>query len=288
VIEETITFLLSLRTGETKEQQRIKGNSRVEKQIPNETLSTTCQRSNHSVVKYSSLPRSLPGARGIRPHPSEGKERSMVEELRIPITVLVQVTPLLQAASSTLQVERITIAPSHPTDDPLHHHIALLLQEAIEGKSVAGSRPPGQWADALVTPFLRRDGVTQQSPDTVISSLSPYKLRRTLAYIKDHLEQDLSLVTLAAVGETSPAHFSRLFKQTTGLPPHQYVLRCRMKRAQQLLVETDLPLSEIALQVGCTDQSHFTALFRTHFGLPPGTYRDHTVRQEIEGVETQK
>jgi AraC family transcriptional regulator len=110
----------------------------------------------------------------------------------------------------------------------------------------------------------------------VTGGLSLYKLRRTIAYIKDHLEQDLSLVTLAAVGETSPAHFSRLFRRATGLPPHQYVIRCRMKRAKQLLAETDLPLSEIALQVGCADQSHFTALFRVHIALTPKAYRDHT------------
>jgi AraC family transcriptional regulator len=48
-----------------------------------------------------------------------------------------------------------------------------------------------------------------------------------------------------------------------------------MERAQQLLAETDLPLNEIALQVGCADQSHFTALFRTHFALTPKAYRDH-------------
>jgi AraC family transcriptional regulator len=198
------------------------------------------------------------------------------------------IMPLSQAAGFTLQVERVTIAPSLPIDDPLLRHIALVLQAAIEGESVAGQPPAQSLADALVTPFLSRYGVTQQSPGEVTGGLSPYKLRRTIAYIKDHLEQDLSLATLAAVGEMSPAHFSRLFKQATGLPPHQYVLRCRMERAKQLLAETDLPLIEIALQVGRADQSHFTALFRTHFALTPKAYRDHTRREEIERVESQK
>jgi AraC family transcriptional regulator len=153
---------------------------------------------------------------------------------------------------------------------------ALVLQAAIEGESVAGQPSAQSLADAVATPFLRRYGVTRSSPGEVTGGLSLYKLRRTTAYIKDHLEQDLSLVTLAAVGETSPAHFSRLFRQAIGLPPHQYVIRCRMKRAKQLLAETDLPLSEIALQVGCADQSHFTALFRVHVALTPKAYRDHT------------
>jgi AraC family transcriptional regulator len=118
-------------------------------------------------------------------------------------------------------VERVTIAPSLPTDHPLLHHIALVLQAAIEGESVAGQLSAQLLADALVTPFLRQHGVARQSPGEGIGRLSPYKLRRTIAHIKDHLEHDLSLVTLAAVGETSPAHFARLFKQTTGPSPHQ-------------------------------------------------------------------
>ena len=91
----------------------------------------------------------------------------MVEELRVPITVVVSLTPLPQAAGSTLQVERVTITPSLPTDDPLLHHIALVLQAAIEGESVAGQPSAQSLADALVTPFLRRYGVTRQSPGEV-------------------------------------------------------------------------------------------------------------------------
>jgi AraC family transcriptional regulator len=108
--------------------------------------------------------------------------------------------------------------------------------------------------------------------------LSPYKLRRTTAYITAHLAQELSLVTLVAVAQTSVAHFVRLFKHATGLAPHPYVIRCRMARAKQLLAETDVSLVEIGLQVGCADQSHFTALFRRHVALTPKAYRDPTRR----------
>jgi AraC family transcriptional regulator len=175
-------------------------------------------------------------------------------------------------------VERVTIAPSFPTDDPRLHQIALVLQAALEGESVAGQPSAQSLADALETPVLRRSGVTQPSLGEVTGGLSPYKLRRTIAYIKDHLEQDVSLVTLAAMVETSPAHFARLFKQATGRSPHQYVLLCRMERAQQLLAETEETLIDIGLQVGCADQSHFTALFHKHVGITPKAYRDLTGR----------
>jgi AraC-like DNA-binding protein len=80
--------------------------------------------------------------------------------------------------------------------------------------------------------------------------LAPSKLRRTIAYIRDHLEQALSQATLAAVAQTSPAHFARQFKRVTGRTPHQYVITCRMEYAKRLLVETDVPLIEIGPRWG--------------------------------------
>ena len=74
------------------------------------------------------------------------------------------------------------------------------------------------------------------------------KQQRTTAYIQAHLEHALSLVEPAAVAQTSPAHFARLFKQATGQTPHQYVTTCRMECAQHLLTETTLLLHEVGAQ----------------------------------------
>jgi AraC family transcriptional regulator len=133
-------------------------------------------------------------------------------------------------------------------------------------------------ADALAVHFLGRYVAARPAPCAASGGLSPYKLRRTIVYIQAHLAQELSLALLAAVAQTSPAHFARLFKHATGLTPHQYVITCRMEDAKRLLAETDVPLIEIGLQVGCADQSHFTALFRTHVAMTPKTFRDHARR----------
>jgi AraC-like DNA-binding protein len=193
-------------------------------------------------------------------------------------TPAVHPTLMMHATYESLQAERITVVPCLKADDPLLQHMALVLQAAVEGEGVAGHLYAESLADALVVHFLRRYAAARQSMKELSGGLSPYKLRRTTAYIKAHLEQELSLATLAAVAQTSPAHFARLFKDATGLPPHQYVITCRMEHAKQLLAETDVPLSEIGLQVGCADQSHFTALFRTHAFLTPKAYRDSTRR----------
>jgi len=192
------------------------------------------------------------------------------------ITAPVHPALLVHTAYKSLQAEHVTVVPSLAVHDPLLRHIALVLQVALEGEGAAGQLYAKTVADALVVHFLSRYAASRPSLGAVTGGLSPSKLRRTTAYIQEHLERDLSLVTLAAVGQTSPAHFARLFKHATGLAPHQYVITCRMEQAKRLLAETDLPLIEIGAQVGCADQSHFTALFRKHVALTPKAYRDST------------
>jgi AraC family transcriptional regulator len=146
--------------------------------------------------------------------------------------------------------------------------VALVLQTTIEGEGMNERFYVETLVDALAVHFLRRFDSTCHSVNNGHTGLSLDKLRCTIAYIKAHLAQELSLVTLAALEKTSPAHFARLFKSTTGLAPHQYVIKCRIEEAKRLLAETEEALIDIGLQVGCTDQSHFTALFHKHVGLP--------------------
>jgi AraC-like DNA-binding protein len=185
---------------------------------------------------------------------------------------------LVHTLHESLQARRLMLAPSLLPRDPLHHHIALVLEAALKSTEVAEQLYTASLTDALAAHFLRRYTATRPSLPEMSGGLAPYKLRHTTAYIKGNLEQALSLAQLAIEAQMSPAHFARLFKHATGLAPHQYVLRCRMEQAKRLLAETDLPLSEIALQIGCTDQSHFTALFRKHVALTPKAYRDTTKR----------
>ena len=71
----------------------------------------------------------------------------------------------------------------------------------------------------------------------------------------------------------SPFHLAHVFKEAMGVAPHQYVVRRRVERAKELLADTDLPIAEIALKVGCASQSHFSALFHRVTGLTPQNYR---------------
>jgi AraC family transcriptional regulator len=156
----------------------------------------------------------------------------------------------------------------------LQHHIALVLQAASDVQSATEQLYAEVLTNALAVHLLHRYRACQHTVPEGPNGLSPAKLQRTITYIQAHLEQELSLTTLAALVHLSPDHFARLFKQATGQTPHQYILVCRIARAKQLLTETDMPLSTVGLEVGCADQSYFTALFRKHVTMTPKAYRD--------------
>ena len=103
--------------------------------------------------------------------------------------------------------------------------------------------------------------------------LPPRVLRRVREYMETHLDENISLQALAGLAKLSIFHFARAFKQSEGLPPHEYLVRCRVARVRELLTETDLPLAEIALASGFSDQSHCARRFREHVGLTPSGYR---------------
>jgi AraC-like DNA-binding protein len=98
-------------------------------------------------------------------------------------------------------------------------------------------------------------------------------LRCIEAYINVHLEKALTVEELASHLGISPSYFARSFRSSVGLPPHAYVMRRRLLRAQELLSSTELPLTDIALATGFADQSHFSRRFHEMTGMPPRTFR---------------
>ncbi|PSS56533.1 AraC family transcriptional regulator [Pseudomonas sp. BBP2017] len=103
--------------------------------------------------------------------------------------------------------------------------------------------------------------------------LAAHQRRQLNDYIEGHLDQPLSLGELAALCNLSEYHFARMFRESFGLPPHQYLLARRLAMARQLLRFGDLPLGEVALQCGFASASHFSNRFRQALGATPGAYR---------------
>lgn len=103
--------------------------------------------------------------------------------------------------------------------------------------------------------------------------LSPLEERRVTSRLLDDLAGDTNLAELAALTGRSRSHFIRAFKQSTGVPPHRWLMMQRIRRAKELLQGSDTSLAEIALTCGFSDQSHLTRVFSRAFGISPGAWR---------------
>ena len=101
------------------------------------------------------------------------------------------------------------------------------------------------------------------------------RLQAVLNYIPGNLAGDLSAENLAARADVSVAHFCRIFRDATGVPPHKYALAARLDLARKLLTQSTLPISRIAEECGFSSQSHLTASFRAAHSSTPARYRAH-------------
>jgi len=103
--------------------------------------------------------------------------------------------------------------------------------------------------------------------------LGPHRMRRVLELLQADGTGNLSLNELALRCDMSRSGFAQAFRQTTGLPPHRWLLGARAARARDLLRQTDLPIIQIALDCGFADQSHLTRVFSRLFQVSPGAWR---------------
>ena len=106
-----------------------------------------------------------------------------------------------------------------------------------------------------------------------LGKLSPWQLRRVLDFIAAHLNDDPCIADLAQECGLSSGYFSRAFRLTTGVTPHQWLTKRRVEQARQLLLGNGLGLADIALVCGFVDQSHFTRVFAKLEGDSPGRWR---------------
>jgi AraC family transcriptional regulator len=103
--------------------------------------------------------------------------------------------------------------------------------------------------------------------------LAPRQKRRVIAHIEANLDKPLTCGTLAELVGLSTSYFNRAFKSSFGRSPHSYLISRRLERAQDMLLATDEPISQIALACGLADQCHLCRLFRKLVGESPAAWR---------------
>lgn len=119
---------------------------------------------------------------------------------------------------------------------------------------------------------------------TAKSGLNHRALKRVISHIEENYHVEIPLAELASVAFLSTYHFSRLFKQSTGLTPHQYVISYRVRKAVEMMGNGHLNMKEIARQVGFCDQSHMTRHFKRIMGSSPVQYfKQNSGQKDSEG-----
>jgi len=159
----------------------------------------------------------------------------------------------------------------------LNRHGGSGAWNALITPPLGGSRASRGWPEAIVHSQPRISMLDnlpiEEAPPPSRGGLSPTLTRRICAYMESHLGEKISLDGLASMAGLSAHHFARAFRQSVGMPPHGYLLQRRLEQVEQMLRDTQLPLSQIALAAGFSDQSHLARHFRRLTGMPPSLAR---------------
>src|SRR5947209_6881032 len=168
---------------------------------------------------------------------------------------------------------RVEIVKQFNIHDPLIEQIGLSLVGELESGGVAGRVYAESLARTLVLHLLRLSSTATLVPASSQRHLSQRQLSLVRDAIYDRLDQDISLKDLATSIGMSVSHFCQLFKQSTGLAPHQYVIACRVERARSLLLKEERTIAQVAHAVGFADQNHLNHHFKHLLGISPGALR---------------
>jgi AraC family transcriptional regulator len=177
------------------------------------------------------------------------------------------------AAEAGVYPDRVEIVPTIGARDPRFEQIGLALLGELHADGLGGRLYAESLATLLAVQLLRHQATVGLPTPWRGARLSAAMLGRVREYVEEHLGEDLSLAALAGVVGLSPHHFARLFRASTGLSPHQYVIRRRVERAHLLLSTTDRSLASIAQDVGFASGSHLASHVRRRLGVPPGRLR---------------
>ena len=178
------------------------------------------------------------------------------------------------AEQCDLDPDRIEICNRFQMRDPQLENVAWALKAEIESGYPTGRVYRESLALAAATRLVRAHSSAARVPDLRTGRMPDRMMRNVLAYVEEHLDREMSLAELASVAGLSVTHFRSLFRESAGLPVHQYVIRRRLERAKSLLGETELPISRIAAETGFSHQSHLARHMRRVLGVSPRALRE--------------
>ena len=168
----------------------------------------------------------------------------------------------------------VEIIPRFLSHDPVIQGVVTRLALKAQG----GTQPERLYAESacefLAHHMIHSHSTLSAPPPRVSGGLPARRLKLILDYIEENLAQPIALRQLGELAGMSTRHFERAFRQAIGAPPHVYVLRKRVARAQNLLLsEHGLTIDDIALRAGFSSSSHLASMFRRQTGYTPTAFR---------------
>jgi AraC family transcriptional regulator len=191
--------------------------------------------------------------------------------LRIKNTVIAE---FLEAERDPRRNGEMTLTCLQPTVDPVIERLGRALVHADDFGPTFGQCYADSVGLAIVARLLGKSAEAVLAiGNSRISTLPKWRLKRAIDYIAANLGEQIGLADIAASTGLTRMHFAAQFRAATGLRPHEYLVRRRVERAQELLLTSPLPLAHIALEVGFKAQAHFTTVFARMVGETPGAWR---------------
>jgi AraC family transcriptional regulator len=176
-----------------------------------------------------------------------------------------------------------------PAAEAFEDPVIRRLSDALAATEAAHDRHSAICADALRLAILTRQfsrqgnsgqsatapaaGIAEDFAGRNVRSLQKWRLKRVLQYVDDHLAAKITLQHLAMVAGLSRMHFAAQFRAAVGMRPHEYLLKRRIERAEELLKQAEVPVVDVALTVGFQTQAHFTTVFKRFAGDTPYQWR---------------
>jgi AraC family transcriptional regulator len=176
-------------------------------------------------------------------------------------------------AYESVNSDRVELLLTLKKADFLLHQIGLALKYSLEENGLGNPLYADSMATAMAAHLLRHYSTHNHRFREYEDGLSKEKLKQAVDYIQAHLCEDLSLGAIAERLGMSQYYFCHLFKRSTGMSPHQYLIQQRLERAKNLLKRSEQTIVSVASECGFANQSHFAKYFRQYTGMTPRQFR---------------
>jgi AraC family transcriptional regulator len=189
-------------------------------------------------------------------------------------TLLLQMSPdyFREKARAALGDEVPGLIARYACLDPFIREVGKALQDELRHDPRPNAAFLEPLAAVMAVHLARHYGATAWNVASP-AGLPHHKLKQVQSFVDEHIAESVHVDQLAAAVHMSPFHFARMFKKTTGQPPHMYEVIQRVERAKSLLSDSELPLIDVAVQAGFRTQGHFTGVFRRYTGFTPRAFR---------------